>query len=177
MAFKWFAMIIGALWWAFGAMLDFSIAFGSGGAIAFAVVLVLGFYFLYHIGFHKNKAVLDLWIWIFRGLSIEALVFSAAILVLGWTMPEVMGPGATWKDVFVDYGIPGVVIALLFWFNAWLFDRHLRTMFEQLEESKRLRLEQEELLRKSASQERADTTGESAKARKNKKREKKEAEL
>ena len=142
MGFKWFTVIIGALWWAFGATLDLTVAFGSGGTIIFSVMLVLSFYFLYRTGFRRNKSKTDLWVIIFRVLSIEAVLFSLAILVLGLTTPEVFTAGTTLKDLFVDYGIPGLVMAGLFWFNSWLLNTHWRRMYEQLEESKRLRLDE-----------------------------------
>jgi len=142
MGFKWFTVIIGALWWAFGATLDLTVAFGSGGTIIFSVMLVLSFYFLYRTGFRRNKSKTDLWVLIFRVLSIEAVLFSLAILILGLTTPEVFIAGTTLKDLFVDYGIPGLAMAVLFWFNAWLLNTHWRRMYEQLEESKRLRLDE-----------------------------------
>jgi len=140
MGFKWFTVIIGALWWAFGATIDVTVALRSGGSLLFTSVLVVAFYVLYRQGFRRNKSNTDLWVLIFRGLSIEAVLFALAILIMGLTTSELFVPEMTLGDLFTAYGVPGLLVAALLWLSAWLLNTPFRRMHEKLEEDKRKRL-------------------------------------
>jgi len=130
---KLLTVFLGAVLWGLGINFDVVVAIGKYGLIAFFAGVILALGLLIRKGFLENKSSTDLWIFIFRGLAVQALLFPLANLIFlyvtynGW-------PYAETRAVLIESGLIAAILAGVFVFNAHLLNtkiRHLRTRLEE----------------------------------------------
>lgn len=137
MIWKGTTIALGTTLLATGASLDIGVPAGAtGGNIGFAVGAIASLYWLYQKGMKQGKTPTDLWIIIFYGLAIEALVFPVAVAIKLVTSPYMNEPGLV-KTAVISYGAVGVLLAAVFFFNARMLNGKLRYLHARLEAEKK----------------------------------------
>lgn len=132
---KLLSIFLGAVLWGLGMFFVISVAIGKYGVIGFFAGVVLGLGLLISKGFLENKSSTDLWILIFRGLAVEALLFPIANLI--WVYEINNGwPYAETRAVLIESGLIAAILAGVFVFNAHLLNTKIRHLRTRLEESK-----------------------------------------
>ena len=132
---KLLAIFLGAVLWGVGADLDVGVAIKKYGLIAFLAGAILALGLLIRKGFQENKSSTDLWILIFRGLAIEALLFPIANLIAEYMELNAFPYDVT-RTVLVASGLIAAILAGVFLFNAHLLNTKIRKLHTRLEESK-----------------------------------------
>jgi hypothetical protein len=133
MVSKLLTVFLGAVLWGLGMFFIVGVAIAKYGLIAFLAGVILALGLLISKGFQENKSSTDLWILIFRGLAIEALLFPIANLIMvymlnnGWPYEET-------KAVLIESGLVAAILAGAFLFNAHLLNTKIRRLHTRLEE-------------------------------------------
>ena len=131
---KLLSIFLGAVLWGVGAYFDVVVAIGKYGLIAFFAGVILALGLLIRKGFQEQKSSTDLWIFIFRGLAVEALFFPIANLIMvymlnkGWPYEET-------RVVLIESGLIAAILAGVFVFNAHLLKTKIRQLHTRLEEN------------------------------------------
>lgn len=128
---KLFAVVFGTLLLGLGANIDFGLAFGQGGTTVFAIMSFLSAAFLSNQGFRANKQGSYLWIFILRGLAIEAALFPVASLIMGIISPQSLGQGLSLMNMLIYSGLLGGILALVFLFIASQLRRRIIPLQEK----------------------------------------------
>ena len=132
---KLLSIFLGAVLWGMGANLDIGVAIGKYGLIAFFAGVILALGLLVRKGFQEDKSTTDLWILIFRGLAIEALMFPIANLI--WEYTELSAfPYDVTRTLLIQSGLIAAILATAFLFNAHLLNTKIRLLHTRLEASK-----------------------------------------
>ena len=132
---KLLTIFLGAVLWGLGINFDVVVAIGKYGLIAFFAGVILALGLLIRKGFLEDKSSTDLWVFIFRGLAVQALIFPIANLIMvyviynGW-------PYAETRAVLIESGLIAAILAGVFVFNAHLLNTKVRHLRTRLEESK-----------------------------------------
>ena len=132
---KLLTIFLGAVLWGLGINFDVVVAIGKYGLIAFFAGVILALGLLIRKGFLESKSSTDLWVFIFRGLAIQALIFPIANLIMvyviynGW-------PYAETRAVLIESGLIAAILAGVFVFNAHLLNTKVRHLRTRLAESK-----------------------------------------
>ena len=142
---KVLTVFLGAVLWGLGINFDVVVAIGklsevqnsasTYGLISFFAGAILALGLLIRKGFLENKSSTDLWVYIFRGLAVEALLFPVSNLINvyvvynGWPYEETRG-------VLIASGLIAAILAGVFVFNAHLLNTKIRHLRSRLEESK-----------------------------------------
>jgi len=135
MVSKLLSIFLGAVLWGLGMSLIVVVAIGKYPLIAFSAGVILALGLFIRKGFLENKTSTNLWILIFRGLAVEALLFPIANLIMvfviynGW-------PYAETRAVLIESGLIAAILAGVFVFNAHLLNTKIRYLRTRLEESK-----------------------------------------
>jgi hypothetical protein len=132
---KLLAIFLGAILWGMGANLDVGVAIGKYGLIAFFAGVILALGLLIRKGFQENKSSTDLWILIFRGLAIEALLFPIANLIMEYMEFNTFSYDLT-RTLLIQSGLIAAILAGVFLFNAHLLNTRIRQLHTRLEESR-----------------------------------------
>lgn len=143
---KKLSIFLGALLWGLGADLNVSVAIGKYGLIAFFAGAVLAAGLLIRKGFQENQSNKDLWILIFRGLAVEALLFPIANLIMEYLLLKAFPYDET-RALLIQSGLIAVILATVFLFNAHLLNTKIRLLHTRLEERK-LELNKESMNKK-----------------------------
>lgn len=122
MAFKWIAVLIAGILWGLGADLDFTVAFGVGGTAVFLFATLLSGTLFWFKAFRRKRSPLQLWIGIFRGLVVEALLYPLAGIIFGLTSPFNLGTSQGFFQtlLYSGSGLIGGFLALVFFLIARL---------------------------------------------------------
>ena len=132
---KLLSIFLGAVLWGMGANLDIGVAIGKYGLIAFFAGVILALGLLVRKGFQEDKSTTDLWVLIFRGLAIEALMFPIANLI--WEYTELSAfPYDVTRTLLIQSGLIAAILATAFLFNAHLLNTKIRLLHTRLEASK-----------------------------------------
>jgi len=132
---KLLAIFLGAILWGIGANLDVGVAIAKYGLLAFFAGVILALGLLIRKGFQENKSSTDLWILIFRGLAIEALLFPIANLIAEYLELNALPYDIT-RTLFIQSGLIAAILAGVFLFNAHLLNTRIRQLHTRLEESR-----------------------------------------
>lgn len=124
---KIISAIIGSFLWGIGANIIIGVAFGTYGALAFSVVALCAMGLLLYQGLRVGKGSIDIWVFIFRGLGVEALLFPIANMIMGLTTPHTL-PGGDLKVLLIYSGFIGVLLGITFFFNARLLNTRIKVM-------------------------------------------------
>lgn len=129
------SIFLGAVLWGLGANLNVAVAIGKYGLIAFFAGAILALGLLIRKAFQQNKTNKDLWILIFRGLAVEALLFPIANLIMEYTLNKAFLFDET-RALLIQSGLISAILATAFLFNAHLLNTKIRSLHTQLEERK-----------------------------------------
>ena len=132
---KLLSIFLGAVLWGLGTYFDVLVAIGRYGLLAFIAGVILALGLLIRKGFHENRSSTDLWILIFRGLAVEALLFPIANLINLYLINNSL-PYEETRSVLIASGLIAAILAGAFLFNARLLNTRIRQLHTRLEESR-----------------------------------------
>lgn len=124
---KLLSVFLGVVLWGLGAYLDVVVAlgrYGLGGLLAGALIALV---LLMRKAFGLKKTSLDLWVLIFRGLALEALLFPIANLVMVYMLNKSLPYDET-KAVLIVSCLITAILAGSFFLVAYL----LKTKIQRL---------------------------------------------
>ena len=132
---KLLSVFLGAVLWGLGTYFDVLVAIGKYGLLAFIAGVILALGLLIRKGFQENRSSTELWILIFRGLAVEALLFPIANLINLYLLNNSFPYGET-RSVLIASGLIAAILAGVFLFNARLLKTKISQLHTRLDEGK-----------------------------------------
>ena len=115
----------GAVLWGLAASFEVVVAIGKYGLLGFLAGVLLALGLLIYKAFWDKKGTAQLWIFIFRGLGVGALLFPVSNLIMVYMISSGFPYDET-RAVLIESGLIGLLLALVFFFNAHLIKKSLR---------------------------------------------------
>lgn len=132
---KLLSIVLGAILWGVGAYFDVAVAIGKYGLIGFFAGALLAIGILSSKGFLDKKSSTDLWVFVFRGLAVESLLFPVANLIMVYMVSNGLPYDET-RAVLIESGLIAAILAGVFLFNGHLLNTKIRQLRSRLEETK-----------------------------------------
>jgi len=131
---KLLSVFLGAVLWGLGTYFNVLVAIGKYGLLAFIAGVILALGLLIRKGFQENRTSTELWILIFRGLAVEALLFPIANLINMYLLNNSL-PYEETRKVLISSGLISAILASAFLFNARLLKTKIGQMHSNFKEN------------------------------------------